>query len=114
MLLSVAEIAGAVGGACVGADATVEGVNWDSRLVQAGDMYVALPGERVDGHDFVGAAAANGAACALVTHEVEADIPLIIVDDTAAALTRLCGLIGSLARTLALLRRLFGLFLCHI
>ena len=111
MRLSVAEIAGAVGGACVGADATVEGVNWDSRLVQAGDMYVALPGERVDGHDFVGAAAANGAACALVTHEVEADIPLIVVDDTAAALTRLSaywrsklegvviGLTGSVGKT---------------
>ena len=89
MRLSVAEIAGAVGGTCAGADAMVVGVNWDSRLVQTGDMYVALPGERVDGHDFVGAAAANGAACALVTHEVEADIPLIVVDDTAAALTRL-------------------------
>ena len=111
MRLSVAEIAKAVGGACVGADATVEGVNWDSRLVQAGDMYVALPGERVDGHDFVGAAAANGATCALVTHEVEADIPLIVVDDTAAALTRLSaywrsklegvviGLTGSVGKT---------------
>lgn len=111
MRLSVAEIAGAVGGTYAGADATVEGVNWDSRLVQAGDMYVALPGERVDGHDFVGAAAANGAACALVTHEVEADIPLIVVDDTAAALTRLSaywrsklegvviGLTGSVGKT---------------
>lgn len=111
MRLSVAEIAGAVGGTCAGADAMVVGVNWDSRLVQTGDMYVALPGERVDGHDFVGAAAANGAACALVTHEVEADIPLIVVDDTAAALTRLSaywrsklegvviGLTGSVGKT---------------
>ena len=111
MRLSVAEIAGAVGGTCTCTDATVEGVNWDSRLIQAGDMYVALPGERVDGHDFIGAAAANGAACALVTHEVEADIPLIVVDDTAAALTRLSaywrcklegvviGLTGSVGKT---------------
>ena len=56
--------------------------------VQDGET-VTLVEVIIDGHDFVGAAAANGAACALVTHEVEADIPLIVVDDTAAALTRL-------------------------
>ncbi|MBO4352481.1 MAG: UDP-N-acetylmuramoyl-tripeptide--D-alanyl-D-alanine ligase, partial [Eggerthellaceae bacterium] len=111
MRLSVAEITKAVDGKCVCTDASVEGVNWDSRVVKPGDMYVALPGERVDGHDFIEAAAAAGAACALVSREVDASIPVIVVDDTAAALTRLSaywrgklegvviGLTGSVGKT---------------
>ena len=113
MKLLVGEIIEAVGGTCTSASAnvTVCGVNWDSRAIQVGDMYVALPGERVDGHDFIEGAAAKGAVCALVSREVEAAIPLILADDTAAALTRLSaywrgrlegvviGLTGSVGKT---------------
>lgn len=113
MKLLLGEIIEAVGGTCTSASAnvTVRGVNWDSRAIQTGDMYVALPGERVDGHDFIEGAAAKGAVCALVSREVEASIPLILVDDTAAALTRLSaywrgrlegvviGLTGSVGKT---------------
>ena len=118
MRLSIAEIVEAVDGTLllasnqdVSASMVAEGVCWDSRAVAAGDMYVALPGERVDGHDFIEAAAANGAACALVSRKVESSIPLIVVDDTAAALTRLSaywrtklqgvviGLTGSVGKT---------------
>lgn len=113
MKLLLGEIIEAVGGTCTSASAnvTVRGVNWDSRAIQAGDMYVALPGERVDGHDFIEGAAAKGAVCALVSRELEASIPLVLVDDTAAALTRLSaywrgrlegvviGLTGSVGKT---------------
>lgn len=53
------------------ADAAVTGLSWDSRTVSAGDVYAALPGERVDGHRFVAAALAAGAAGALVSSDVD-------------------------------------------
>lgn len=67
----------------------VTGMTWDSRTVQPGDLYVALPGERVDGHDFAAAAVQAGAAAVLASHEVEVDAPVILVEDTARALTDL-------------------------
>lgn len=94
MELSVAEIARATGGTVVadgGADALVRGMTWDSRCVQPGCLYVALPGERVDGHDFAAAAARAGAACALVTHRVDAPCAQVEVRDTVEALARLAG-----------------------
>lgn len=42
------------------------GVTWDSRTVREGDLYVALPGERTDGHAYVPAALRAGAAVVLV------------------------------------------------
>jgi UDP-N-acetylmuramoyl-tripeptide--D-alanyl-D-alanine ligase len=41
-------------------------VNTDSRSAQAGDLFIALPGERFDGHDFVAAVAAKGAVAVMV------------------------------------------------
>src|SRR5207245_2020150 len=61
--LTLAELAGAVGGDLVGGDlvggdATITGsVLVDSRAVRAGDLFAALPGERVDGADYLPAAA---------------------------------------------------------
>ena len=46
--------------------ALLTGITWDSRDVQPGWLYVALPGERVDGHAFVEAALRAGAAGVLV------------------------------------------------
>jgi UDP-N-acetylmuramoyl-tripeptide--D-alanyl-D-alanine ligase len=59
----------------------------DSRAVDAGGLFVALPGEHVDGHDFVAAAVANGAAAALVDRPVDA--PHVLVPDVLTALSRL-------------------------
>ena len=69
--------------------APVTGMTWDSRTVNPGDLYVALPGERVDGHDFAAAAVQAGAAAVLAAREVEVGAPVVIVDDTARALTDL-------------------------
>ncbi|RBY88401.1 UDP-N-acetylmuramoyl-tripeptide--D-alanyl-D-alanine ligase [Blastococcus sp. TF02A-26] len=89
--LTLAEVAAAVGGRLASGDpgAVVTGaVTIDSRTLAAGDLFVALPGERVDGHDFLGAAAAAGAAGALTTRDDDA-LPCVVVDDTVAALGRL-------------------------
>ncbi len=43
------------------------GISWDSRSIHPGDLYISIPGERVDGNDYVSAAVQAGAACALMT-----------------------------------------------
>ncbi|MCW2792623.1 MAG: UDP-N-acetylmuramoylalanyl-D-glutamyl-2,6-diamin opimelate/D-alanyl-D-alanyl ligase [Nocardioides sp.] len=88
--LTLAEVAAAVDGELTGdGSAVVTGaVVVDSRAVGAGDLFVALPGERVDGADFVPAAAAAGAAGALTTRP-DPGLPCVVVPDPVAALGRL-------------------------
>lgn len=57
---SLSELATIVSGSCIG-DATVTGITHDSRLVQPGDLYVALPGAYTHGIEFVDQAMSNGA-----------------------------------------------------
>ena len=66
-------------------DITITGVQLDSRHVKPGDLFVAIMGEKADGHDFVSMAAKNGARAALVSRPVEAEIPTILVSDTIRA-----------------------------
>lgn len=71
--LTLGQIAGIVGGRLVGGDPSTPvtgSVEFDSRRLQAGGLFLALPGERVDGHDFVARALGQGAAAALVAREV--------------------------------------------
>ena len=67
------------------ASVVVTGVQSDSRRVREGDLFVAISGEHSDGHDFISMAAKHGAAAALVSKKVEAQIPLIVVPDTVRA-----------------------------
>ena len=89
--LTLAEVAAAVGGRLVDAPepgAVVTGpVTVDSRQVGPGALFVALPGERADGHDFAAAAVAAGAVGVLATRAV--GVPAIVVDEGVAALGRL-------------------------
>ena len=80
------EIAAATGGTA-SASFEVTGVTFDSREVQPGDLFVAMPGTVYDGHKFVDAAFAAGAAGAIVSQPV--DGPHVLVEDTAAALEAL-------------------------
>jgi UDP-N-acetylmuramoyl-L-alanyl-D-glutamate--2,6-diaminopimelate ligase len=65
----------------------VTGVTHDSRTVGAGMLFVAVPGLHADGHDFVAAAAAAGAAVALVDRPLpDVDLPQLVIDDTRQAL----------------------------
>ncbi|MGY1835428.1 UDP-N-acetylmuramoyl-tripeptide--D-alanyl-D-alanine ligase [Blastococcus sp. SYSU DS0510] len=88
--LSLTEVAALAGGRLAGApEGAVTGkVTLDSRAVAAGDLFVAVAGERVDGHDFLGAAAGAGAVAALATRPDPA-LPCVVVDDPVAALGRL-------------------------
>lgn len=88
MKFTLDEIAEITGGRLVSecGPLSCEGAAVDSRLVAPGQLFVALKGERVDGHDFLDAAAAAGAAAALVERQIDADIPLIVVPSSLDAL----------------------------
>jgi UDP-N-acetylmuramoyl-tripeptide--D-alanyl-D-alanine ligase len=94
--VTLAQLAEVVGGELVDerADtAVVRGVTIDSRHVGDGDLFVALPGTRTDGHRFVDTALAAGAAGALVAADRSADLApdaaVVVVDDPADALLAL-------------------------
>lgn len=61
------------------------GFTTDSRSITVGDVFVAIPGERVDGHDFARQAIDSGAVAALVQRDLP-DLPCIVVDDVVLAL----------------------------
>ncbi len=78
-----------IGAELVGADAPLTGACIDTRQLQAGQLFVALPGARVDGHDFVRKAASLGAGGALVSRPVDCALPQLVVPDVLAALQQL-------------------------
>ncbi len=84
--LSTAEIAAIVGGRlhrCHGRERVTGTVEFDSRRVGPGGLFVALPGERADGHSFAVDAAHRGAAAVLAAREL--DVPTIVVPPVADA-----------------------------
>lgn len=67
----------------------VEEICYDSRFARPGALFCALPGDRVDGHDFVSTAARAGAVAALVAHPQDEPLPQLIVPDTLRAFQQL-------------------------
>lgn len=91
MNLSAQVIAEAVQGQLLGNDVAIDGVGIDTRSLQAGNLYVAIPGQRFDGHDFVAQAEQAGAAALLVSRVCNSALPQILVEDTRLALAELAG-----------------------
>lgn len=92
--LSLADVARATGGELCGGDAKIRGISTDSRSDLSGALFVALVGERFDGHDFVGKAAERGALALLIERDVATKLPTVKVKSTLAAL----GALGALRR----------------
>ena len=92
--VALSRIAQACNGRLHGDDVMVDAVVSDSRTLapQGAPLFVAIAGENFDGHAHVAAAAASGAVAALVSRQVDAPLPQVVVGDTVEAL-------GSLART---------------
>ncbi|MGQ0841066.1 UDP-N-acetylmuramoyl-tripeptide--D-alanyl-D-alanine ligase [Actinokineospora sp.] len=93
--LTLREVADAVGGRLHRADGTetvTGGVEFDSRELVPGGLFVAMPGERVDGHDFAAGAVAAGAVGVLAAREVDA--PAVIVAPVTDAHTGSVALTG--------------------
>ena len=76
-------------------------VSTDSRTLSADALFVALSGERFNGHDYVARAHENGAVAALVERRVDVDVPQLIVADSkrASASPRAPGARGSRCRS---------------
>lgn len=86
------DIAQASGGALWGgADVEVTGVAIDSRTVKPGDLFVAIAGERVDGHQFIAAAIQAGAVAVMASNAayVPEGFPAVLIGDTVWALGNL-------------------------
>jgi UDP-N-acetylmuramoyl-tripeptide--D-alanyl-D-alanine ligase len=93
--LTLAEIAQATGGRlhnATGHETVTGSVEFDSRKLGEGGLFVAVPGERVDGHDFAAAAVGKGAAGVLAAREVDA--PAVIVPPAVDAHERSVALVG--------------------
>lgn len=94
-------------------DKVVSGAAIDSRLLKRSDLYFALPGNRVDGHDFLEAVAAKGASGAVVREDYRGEsfgLPLLHVPDVLLALqelgrklvkSKVIAITGSLGKTTA-------------
>ena len=83
------QVATTVDGSLEGDDVEVRSVSTDSRDAPAGSLFVALVGERADGHRYLADAFAGGAAAAIVSDPVEGNGPLVRVASTSEALLRL-------------------------
>ena len=95
-MLELPEVLRDAGGTLIGAlpmRTAFPRIERDSRAVRPGDLFVAIRGERLDGHAFVAEAAAKGAIAALVARDWavgrEPPLPVIAVDDPVAALQRM-------------------------
>lgn len=74
------------------ANIVLDGINTDSRKVQANSLFIALVGDNFDAHDFLEDAIKNGAVAALVSKPVQLSIPTILVPDTLGALQQLAAM----------------------
>lgn len=86
MRLRLSELAEICAGRLHGEDSEIHGMIHDSRALETGMLFAALPGERVDGHDFLDAAQAAGAAGALVNRPVDSSLPQVVVADVLKAM----------------------------
>lgn len=79
-----------VNGADAGADLQITGLAYDSRSVSQGHLFFAIPGFKVDGHDYINQAAERGAAAALTERWVEdASLPQVQVANVRREMSRI-------------------------
>ncbi|MCF7222064.1 UDP-N-acetylmuramoyl-tripeptide--D-alanyl-D-alanine ligase [Marilutibacter chinensis] len=99
--LHLSEIARMTGGRLHGEERVVDVVATDSRRLPPGGaaLFVAIRGERFDGHDHVAAAAEGGVIAALVSREIDRALPQVVVADTERALADLAAAMQRERRT---------------
>src|SRR4249919_1003494 len=92
-MMNLAEAAEMTAGRTSGGNPPFAGVSTDTRTLRSGDLFVALRGDRFDGHAFLGQAKSAGAIAAMVDrrHQGEFPLPVLVVEDTKRSL-------GDLAR----------------
>jgi len=93
-MMSLADAAHVLGARAEGGDAGFESVSTDSRTLESGALFVALRGERFDGHDYLAVAQERGAAAAMIEASgqercARAGLAALVVKDTRRALGKL-------------------------
>ena len=98
--LSLREVAHAVNGEVAGdPQVVIDQVATDSRRLPDGKvLFVALPGEYADGHDFAAAAVDGGAVAVVAGRELDVGVPVVVVDDPWVALARLAAAVRAYVR----------------
>ncbi|HEY0309567.1 MAG TPA: UDP-N-acetylmuramoyl-tripeptide--D-alanyl-D-alanine ligase [Luteimonas sp.] len=102
MPLPLSRIAQWAGGRLHGADVMVDAFDTDTRTLKAAGhstLFVALKGERFDGHDHLAEAAVSGASAALVSRLVDVPLPQVVVADTERALAAIATAMQQARRT---------------
>ena len=87
--MSLSHVANLLHSTYKGQDAQFVGCSIDTRTLRPSELFIALRGERFDGHDFIENAARCGASGAVVDKPCTAPLPTIVVDDTHYAMTKL-------------------------
>lgn len=87
MRLSLADLAVRFGGQLAGEDMPITGFATDNREVRPGDLFIAIQGQKVDGHTFVPSALASGAVAVLCERPIHGRY--ILVDNVVQALARM-------------------------
>jgi UDP-N-acetylmuramoyl-tripeptide--D-alanyl-D-alanine ligase len=88
-MMMLSEIAKAVNGRMIGADALVQSVGSDSRNITKNQLFIGIKGEHFDGNTFALEAIKQGAAAVLVSDEHTQASPAVLVQDTRMALGQL-------------------------
>lgn len=73
----------------LGANAQFYSVSTDTRTLEPGQLFVALQGDNFDGHDYLLQAKQKRAAAAIISKDIDCEIPVLKVEDTTAALGKL-------------------------
>lgn len=73
----------------------IQGISYNSKKVQHGDLFICLTGEHVDGHEYAEEAVSNGAVVCVVERRLNLDIPQIVVADTSEAIAQISDLFYS-------------------
>lgn len=89
--MQLSELAQVVNGVLVGNDMSFQHITTDSRSVVSGDLFVAIHGDRFDGHHYVEAVSKMGATAALISQDMVVSMPVIKVKDTRIALGQMAG-----------------------
>ena len=91
--LRLSEIAAALGVPAPGADPIIDSIVADSRKVDYGSLFAALPGSQVDGHDFAAKAVGMGALAVLVNRPLALPVPQLVVSDVLVALGQIASML---------------------
>lgn len=96
--MNLSQVAQVVGGALHGEALPVSGVSIDTRTLKPGDLFVAISGERFDGHDFLAAAQQSGASAAVVSADAGPFDNYVQVADCRLAFGRIASALADNAR----------------